>query len=412
MSTETPTPAIALQAEKLVGELLFGRRGRETPFAVAREISLLGPVISTRQNIHFTTKYDISRLVLRDQRFGRQPIDQRAEVDPKLAGTPLERWERSVLPYNNPPDHTRLRVLVGSALSVAQMEATRPLVRRHFLHRLEELAGKGSADLVTDLFAPLPNWVMCELLGIDEADRAQVWEWTRLRSESLQRTTTDVSIDATNQALSESEDFFLELIRERRTAPQDDLVSRFTQARNGDDRLTDHEIAANINQLFVAGFDTVKYTLGNAAALLLDHPAEMAKLVAEPKLISNCLDEVLRFESGMAIVPPRHVLEDVELNGTRLATGTRVCVILHCANRDPLEFDRPDLFLVDRPNPRPLTFGGGIHRCLGAPLARVQAQEFLRALVDLGLHERWTQKQRALSADPHRRGPDRLEVTF
>lgn len=412
MRTETQTSATTLQAERLVGELLFGQRGRESPFTVAREISLLGPIISTRQNIHFTTTYDISRLVLRDQRFGRQPIDRRAEVDPKLAGTPLERWERSVLPYNNPPDHTRLRRLVGSALSVDQMEATRPSVRRHFLQKLEELAGKGGADLVAELFAPLPNWVMCELLGIEEADRAQVWQWTRLRSESLQRTTTDVSIDATNQALSESEDYFLGLIRERRIAPQDDLISRFTQARHGDDQLTDYEIAANINQLFVAGFDTVKYTLGNTAALLLDHPAEMAKLVGEPKFIANCLDEVLRFESGMAIVPPRHVLEDIELADTLLAAGTRVCVILHCANRDPLEFDQPDLFLVDRVNPRPLTFGGGIHRCLGAPLARVQAQEFLRALIDLGLHETWTQKHRAMSADPHRRGPDRLEVTF
>jgi cytochrome P450 len=288
----------------------------------------------------------------------------------------------------NPPRHTRLRRLVSSAFTARRVAALRPAVEATVGDLLDGLDGK--ADLIDAFAFPLPVNVIGELLGVPAADRPQfkalVRDWTRV----LEVIDGDV-LRTADPAAATIAAYLGGLADERRRDPGDDLLSALVAV----DGLTDDEVVTMAALLFAAGFETTTNLLANGVVALLRHPAQLGRLRAEPGLAEPAVEELLRYDSPVQIVS-RVVNEPVDLGGETIAAGERVVAYLGAGNRDPRRFPDAENLVLDRADNAPLSFGGGIHYCLGAPLARLEAQIALPALVRRFPHL-------ALDGDPARR---------
>lgn len=273
----------------------------------------------------------------------------------------------------DPPAHTRLRKLVTSAFTTGAVAQLYPFITRT-TDALLDLWPAGGADLVADLAVPLPVIVICELLGVPEADRPDVQRWS---GEVFAAGEPDV-IDDASHALAA---YMGGLVAARRTRPGDSLLDRLIAARDGEDRLTEHELVSLAVLLLVAGHETTTNFLGNAALALLRHPAEQERLRNHPELIPAALDELLRFDPPVSTATFRYTREAITLGTTDIPPDAPVLVAIGAANRDPLAFPAPDRLDLDRRATSHLAFGHGIHRCVGAPLARAEGAIALRAVL-------------------------------
>ncbi|WP_329195942.1 cytochrome P450 [Streptomyces sp. NBC_01435] len=318
------------------------------------------------------TRYAEARLVLGDQRFSRaaaashdEPRQSEGQRDGGILGM-------------DPPDHTRLRSLVAKAFTVRQVEKLRPQVRELTAALLDEMETAGPpADLV-DLFAlPLPVAVICRMLGVPTEDRPRfrVWSDDALSTSSL----TAEEFDASRAELRA---YMAGLIDQHRQAPQDDLMTALIEARDDGDRLSELELIDLCVGILVAGHETTASQIPNFVLTLLDHPDQLARLRAEPELVPNAVEELLRFVPlGSGAGQPRYATEDIEVGGTLVRAGSPVLVAVGAANRDALRFSAPGVLDIAREGNQHLGFGHGVHHCLGAPLARLELQEALSALI-------------------------------
>jgi cytochrome P450 len=312
------------------------------------------------------------RQVLTDQRFSRA-----LAVAPgrSLQGIELSAAESIIA--MDPPEHTRLRKLVASGFTVRRVEALRPRVAAIVDELIAALtAGPQPADLMTSFSLPLPVRVICELLGVPTADMEQFRGWSAIL-------VTDWKQDADEilTALAGLYEYFAELIKIRRAQPRDDLLSALIAARDSGDRLSEAELTNLACTILVAGYETTAHSISLSLLALLDHPAELARLRADPGLIPGAVEELVRY-IRMGVLPLARVTSaDVELGGVTIPAGDVVLPIIQAANRDPLVFSEPDRFDAGRPPVSHLGFGSGAHHCLGAQLARVELQEALRGLV-------------------------------
>ncbi|MFF4095633.1 cytochrome P450 [Streptomyces sp. NPDC001834] len=318
------------------------------------------------------TRYADARLVLGDQRFSRAASVSRDE--PRQS----EGQRDSGILSMDPPDHTRLRSLVAKAFTVRQVEKLRPRVRQLTSDLLDEMETAGQpADLV-DLFAlPLPVAVICRMLGVPTEDRPKfrVWSDAALSTSSL----TAEEFDRNREELRA---YMAELIAQHREAPRDDLMTALIEARDGQDRLSELELVDLCVGILVAGHETTASQIPNFVLTLLDHPDQLARLRAEPGLIPNAVEELLRFVPlGSGSGQARYATEDVEVGGTLVRAGSPVLVAIGAANRDALRFSAPGVLDIARESNQHLGFGHGVHHCLGAPLARLELQEALSALI-------------------------------
>ncbi|WP_327701378.1 cytochrome P450 [Streptomyces decoyicus] len=319
------------------------------------------------------TRYAEARFVLGDRRFSRaagalhdEPRQSEGRRDSGILGM-------------DPPDHTRLRTLVAKAFTVRQVEKLRPQVKQLANELLDELAAAGPpADLVDRYALPIPVAVICRLLGVPAEDRPRfrVWSDAALSTSSL----TAAEFDAN---LEELRAYMAQLIEEHRRAPQDDLMTALIDARDVNDRLSELELVDLCVGILVAGHETTATQIPNFVLALLDHPGQLALLRARPELINGAVEELLRFVPlGSGASQPRYATEDVEVGGTLVRAGTPVLVAVGAANRDALRFDSPGTLDISRGgNNQHLGFGHGVHHCLGAPLARLELQEALIALI-------------------------------
>ncbi|MFF3264018.1 cytochrome P450 [Streptomyces sp. NPDC002932] len=318
------------------------------------------------------TRYADARLVLGDQRFSRaaaashdEPRQSEGQRDGGILGM-------------DPPDHTRLRSLVAKAFTVRQVEKLRPQVRELTAGLLDGMRAAGPpADLV-DLFAlPLPVAVICRMLGVPTEDRPRfrVWSDDALSTSSL----TAEEFDASR---AELRSYMAGLIELHRQEPQDDLMTALIEARDGGDRLSELELIDLCVAVLVAGHETTASQIPNFVLTLLDHPDQLARLRAEPELVPSAVEELLRFVPlGSGAGQPRYATEDIEVGGTLVRAGSPVLVAVGAANRDALRFTAPGVLDVAREGNQHLGFGHGVHHCLGAPLARLELQEALSALI-------------------------------
>ena len=355
------------------------------------------------------TRYEDCRAVLRDPRMGNpEPGD---EV-PTIAGrTARESDDERPLLFLNPPDHTRLRSLVSRAFTPRRVEGLRESVEAMTAELLDSLAAAGGGDLIDELAFPLPANVISEMVGVPRADR----DWLRpLVSDlagTLEPNRSQEDLDRAEVSGAKVAAYFDELIERRRAEPSDDLLSGLIAASDGQDRLTQREIAQTVSLIYAAGFETTTNLIGNMVHTLMGHPDELARLRADRSLVSGAVDEVLRYQPPVQ-VDARYTFEDVEIGGHAIAQGSMIMTLLGAANRDPAVIDDPDRFDIARQETPLLSFGSGVHYCLGASLARLEGQVVLSSLLDR--FDTWTPRE----ADPPwkdrltLRGLSRLPVAF
>ncbi|MFD0692001.1 cytochrome P450 family protein [Actinomadura fibrosa] len=272
-----------------------------------------------------------------------------------------------------PPEHTRLRRLIMGAFTTRRVQALRPRVQQITDALLDSFAADGHADLVRQLAFPLPMAVICELLGVPADDRADFRHWADTMFRPGQ-----VSADAA-EAADRLWQYIHGLVSAKRDSPGDDLLTGLLAAHEDEDRLTYDEVVANGRLLLHAGYDTTANFIGNAALTLLRDPARAAALRTDPALLRTAVDELLRHD-GPSLVNMRFANQDTTVAGTPIRRGDQIVLDLEAAHSDPSVFpDGGDLDFARSPNPH-LTFGHGLHHCIGAPLARLEGQIALSTL--------------------------------
>jgi len=318
--------------------------------------------------------------VLRDPLMGRE--DPRLKSPEALAEPAVQRLTRMML-FVDPPVHTRLRGLVSKAFNARRMEALRPRIEAIVDDLIDRVQAQGSMCVIRDFAHRLPVTVICDMLGVPESDRGPFLEESTVRGRVLDPVPmTRAEMDDANTATLASEDYFRGLLAYRRANPGDDLATALVQAREADERLSDDEILANISLLFGAGHETTTNLIGNGVLALHRNPAELARLQADPSLIPNAVEELLRYDSPVQLTG-RVALQDMDVMGEHVAQGEEVITLLGAANHDPAAFaGDPDVLDVTRPGVRAISFGGGLHYCLGAQLARIEGEIAFRRLFE------------------------------
>lgn len=337
----------------------------------------------------FVTRHADVRACLRDRRLGRN--FRHVGTEAEFKADPLDpRWqpfwdvERWSLLWIEPPEHTRIRRLVAAAFTPRSVEAMREPAARKARELLEPLIGRGSMDLLYDFAQPYSIALICEWLGVPTDNHRDLLDWSHAMVKMYELDTTEEQAVAANRAASEFRDFTLELIAERRRAPRDDLVSGLVEARVDGGRLSEAEIVSTVIVLLNAGHEATVNTLGNGIRALMHHRDEWQRLLDGSVRPAMAIEELLRYDPPLQLFE-RWVLEDgVEVANVPIPRGEKVSMLFGAANRDPRVFVEPDVFDVGRDNASEhIGFGGGIHVCIGAPLARIELEQALAALVEL-----------------------------
>ena len=351
------------------------------PYPLLRELRETSPVHKTGfSDFWVLTRFEDCRAALRDQRLGSPEPGE--EAPSLLASTRQRRPDgtRSLL-FLNPPDHTRIRSLVSRAFTPRRVEHMRPAVRAMTEELLDPVAAAGECDLIDKLAFPLPANVISELVGVPVADRDWLRPLVSDLAATLEPNRRPGEAERAEAASMKVNQYLNDLIDRRRAEPADDLLSGMIAASDGEDRLTQPEVAVTVSLIYAAGFETTMNLIGNMVHTLMRHPEQLARLRADRSLVPSAVDEVLRFEPPVQI-DGRYARADIEIGGHLIPQGHGVLTLLGAANRDPAVVDDPDRFDVGRSEVPMLSFGSGIHYCLGAALARLEGQVVLEALLD------------------------------
>ncbi|MHC3474219.1 cytochrome P450 family protein [Streptomyces sp. 7R007] len=355
----------------------FGDDFRRDPHPVYARLRERGPVHRVRLPVpdeHYETwlvvGYEEARAALADPRLAKDGTRiGMTFLDEQLIG--------KYLLIADPPQHTRLRSLVSRAFTMRRVEELRPRIRQITDTLLDEMLPHGRADLVESFAYPLPITVICELLGVPEMDRA---EFRKVSTEAVAPTSAQSEYAAFERLAA----YLTELIQDKRRAgPGDDLLSDLirTTAEDGD-RLSPGELRGMAFVLLIAGHETTVNLIGSGVLALLTHPDQLAALRADMTLIDGAVEEMLRYEGPVENATFRFAAERLEIGGTSIAPGEAVMVGLTAAGRDGTRHPDPDRFDIRRDARGHLAFGHGIHYCLGAPLARLEARTAIRTLLE------------------------------
>jgi len=319
------------------------------------------------------TRYDDVRTALGDPRFS---LAEAAVRDvPRL--TPVRVG--AILTDQDPPEHTRLRRLVAKAFTARRVEQLRTRAEQITNELLDEMVKAGQpADLAQALAVPLPGLMICELIGVPYADRDQFRDWV-----GAFMSVTALTTEQRGQHIGQLAGYLATLAAQRRQNPTDDLLGALVVASDEGDRLTEDEVIQLTVVLLAAGYESTASQIVNFTYALLTHPDQLALLRSRPDLMPGAVEELMRWVPLLAVsdVLPRYALADVELSGGTVPAGEPVLLAKHAANRDPRRYEDPDRLDITRDAQGELGFGHGAHHCLGAPLARLDMQTALAALL-------------------------------
>jgi cytochrome P450 len=368
MSTASSTQPPGVDPSELVAD----------PYAVYARLREAGPVHPIRGTdglpAWVVTRYEDVRQALADPRLS---LDKRNAAPGGYRGMALPPALDANLLNMDPPDHTRIRRLVTRAFTPRHIEQLREPIRRTADSLLDDIAAQGRADLITSYAAPLPVTVISDLLGVPAADRMDFRAWT----DAL------VAPDPTRPALAKEAvgsmlAFFARLIDGKRSRPADDLLSALVAVRDEQDRLSEDELVSLAFLILGAGYENTVHLIGNAVLALLSHPAQLASLQADPTLMGGAVEELARYDGPAPLAIRRFATEDLVIAGVAVPAGATVLLSLAAAHRDPRRFPDPDTLDLGRDATGHLALGHGIHYCLGAPLARVETEIALAALLE------------------------------
>lgn len=368
-------------------------RAASDPWPLYEQLRREAPVHRSPRGFWVVARHADCLALLRDRRASADA----GNVDPALApegfgagrrrggaAAAAARAERDDRPFlfRDPPDHTRLRALVSKAFTPRMVEGLRARVEAVVDELLDAALERGEADVVAHLAYPLPVRIICDMLGVPAADQERFHGWSAALARGLdpEFLLTEEVHRARLDALAAFADYFVALLAERRAHPGDDLLSRLATVEDGGDVLSVGELLSTAILLLVAGHETTVNLIGGGVLALLEHPGELARLRAAPTLVRPAVEELLRYVSPVQLTG-RTLTDDVHVAGTVLPKGGFVLVLIGSANRDPAAFPRPDRLDLSRPDNRHLGFGMGLHHCLGAPLARLEAQVAIPALL-------------------------------
>jgi cytochrome P450 len=334
----------------------------------------------------FVTRHDDVRSCLRDKRLGR---NFRHVLTPEDIGVPAldTRWqafwdsERWSLLWLEPPDHTRLRKLVAAAFTPRSVEALREPAQALAHELLEPLAEAGEMELLYDYAQPYSIAVICRMLGVPLDRQRDLLDWSHRMVKMYEFEVPLEAARSANQAAAEFQEYVHELIGERRANPRDDMVTALVQARVDGGRLSDDEIVSTVIVLLNAGHEASVNTLGNGMRAFARHPDQWQRVVDGSVSAAAAGEEMIRFDPPLQLFERWVLTDDFAVGGVPIPRGAKIALLFGAANRDPRVFERPDDFDVARENAaQHIGFGGGIHVCIGAPLARIELEASLEAL--------------------------------
>jgi pimeloyl-[acyl-carrier protein] synthase len=359
---------------------------RTEPYAIYRALREESPVYwNPMMQVWMLTRYDDVLETLKDHR--RFSSERTRAVNPLVQQ--MESFRLSSGPLGttptmlsiDPPDHTRMRGLVNKAFTPRQIERVRPHMQDIAAELLAALPAAGRMDVVADFAVPFPIIVIAELLGVPASDRGQFKAWSTDIAGTLGGPFQPQEVlERAVRSSNEMADYFRDQIARRKAEPRDDLLSALCAVEEQGELLSEDELIETCMLLLLAGNETTTNLIGSGMLTLLQHPEERRKLQADPSLMPGAVEEMLRFEPP-AQMTSRVVAEALELRGNRFEPGQVVLTVLAAANRDPEVFPEPDRFDVTRHPNRHLAFGQGIHYCLGAPLAVVEARIAFESLL-------------------------------
>ncbi|WP_199751443.1 cytochrome P450 [Bradyrhizobium sp. RP6] len=363
------------------------------PYPHYDRLRTLDPIHVTPFGQFVTSRHADVSLVMRDKRFGKDFVERTTRrYGPEIMKEPVFRSMSYWMLQADPPDHTRLRGLVVKAFTARRVEDMRPRIQEIVDQAIDAVIDRGHMDLIEDFAFRLPVTIICDMLGIPEEHREVFYKSSRDGGRLLDPVPLSAEeIKKGNAGNLMAQMYFQQLFELRRRTPGDDLITRLVQAEEDGNKLTNEELTANIILLFGAGHETTVNLIGNGLLALHRNPDQLALLKARPELMEGAIEEFLRYDSSVQMTG-RVALEDVDLGGVKIPKGESVLCLLGSANRDPAIYpDRPDRLDVTRANVKPLSFGGGIHFCLGAQLARIEAEiaiaTLLRRLPDLRIDD-------------------------
>lgn len=364
------------------GLKLFGPEMLADPYPVYHRLRATHPVFRVPAlDAWVVTSYEAVTAALRNPQFSS---DRFPRVRKRLAAKGLDELVddrvRSMI-HMDPPDHTRLRGLVNKAFTPRAVNAMEERIQRLVDELLNAVQGRGM-DMIRDLGYPLPVTVIAEMLGVPTEDRDLFKRWSDEISIVLGGDVTALpaaDLRRVAKAREELADYFRAIVARRRREPGDDLLTALVQAEEGGGRLSEDELYSTAVLLLIAGNETTTNLVGNGLLALLRHPDQMWRVWNDPALVPSAVEEMLRYDSPVQLTT-RLAKVDLEVHGTKIRQGEWVYLVLGAANRDPAQFPEPDRFDVSRADNKHLAFGAGPHFCLGAPLARLEAQVTLRTL--------------------------------
>ena len=392
------------QAQALEGAPLFNPLSPDfiaDPYPFYHRLRAIDPMHLSPRGFHVASRHADITSILRDKRFGKDFVGRMTRrYGPQILEEPVYRSMSRWMLQQDPPDHGRLRGLVVRAFTAQRVEDMRPRIQQIVDKIIDRVEPRGHMDLIADFAFPLPVTVICEMLGIPDEHLEPFLTSSRGSGRLLDPAPlTKDEINQHNAFNLASAEYFRSLFELRRRQPGSDLTTQLVQAEEDGSKLSNEELTANIMLLFGAGHETTVNLIGNGLLALHRHPDQLRLLTSDPWRAANAVDELLRYDSSVQVTS-RTTLEDVDdIGGIPLAKGQSVLCLLGAANRDPAIYPNPDRLDITRTNIRPLSFGGGIHYCLGAQLARIEGEiaigTLLRRLPNLRLddtdHPDWRQ---------------------
>lgn len=363
---------------------LFDPEFKANPYPAYAQLRSEEPVhrvaLPDGRGMWLVTRYEDVLAVFKDERFVKNY--RNALTEEQLAGLPPVPEALRPLTGNmldtDPPDHARLRALVQKAFTPRLIERMRPRVQAVADGLLDAVEERGVMDLIDDYAFPLPIIVIAELLGVPAEDRDKFREWSDV---AVSGDMTEEYLETMLPAMEAFVGYLRVMFEEKRKNPGEDLFSKLVGAEEAGDKLTEDELLAMAFLLLVAGHETTVNLIGNGVLALLTHPDQLERLNADPSLIKNAVEELLRYDGPIETSTERFAREDVQLGDKLIPRGEMVLVVIAAADRDPARFAEPDALDITREDNRHLAFGKGIHHCLGAPLARMEGQIALSTLL-------------------------------
>ncbi len=382
------TDTTTVDPDALLAEILLTPEGKADPYS--RYAAIREHSAAYRTSIGFVVvgRFDDCQWVLRDARFGKGDVDSVAVWE--RYGITEAEWVEHFSDFNrrttsmlglDPPDHTRLRRLVAKAFTPKTVEQLRPDIERLTSRMLDEFRGAVVVDVIPELALRLPIAVISEMLGVPESYWPALQPLVRAATATLEINPSLDQLEAGARAARGIAECFEGLIAERREHPTEDLLSQLIHVEELGDQLNHDELIATVILLFGAGFETTTNLIGNGLLALLEHPVELQRLRDDRLLLGTAVEELLRWDSPVQI-DGRMAYEDLDVHGVAVKAGEQVVTLLGAANRDPRTFVEPDRFDIGRGAAQLMSFGAGIHFCLGAPLARAEGRVVFDQLLD------------------------------